>query len=159
MDGENPSSIRHRCLSPTATTELSLDRRFYVVRRIITPHLGILLLGRNVLQAENVLVGRDKVHDLLIGRLGLGRTGQGADQIPFQAVEVDILVSNFTQGNNGVLVVVAIQRQFFAACDVPRPLRGQEDQLKAVRNLHNAIFNGDTRHPLNLRRKIRERAE
>jgi hypothetical protein len=153
MDGVCPSSIIHRCLSPTATTELSLDRRFYVQRRIITSHLGILLLGRNVLQAENILVGRDKVHDLLIGRLRLGRTGQGSDQIAFQAVEIDILVSDFTQSNDGILVIVAIQRQFLAASDVPGPLRGQENQLKAVRNLQNAIFNGDTRHPLNLRMK------
>jgi hypothetical protein len=152
MDGVAPSSNHHRSLPPAATAEFRLDRGFEIAQRgvISARHGGSLLIRRDILQAEDVLVGRNEVHDLLVGGLGLGRAGQRPHEVRFQPVEIDPLLGHFAQRHDGVFVIVAIERQLLAARDVAGPLGGQQDQLEAVGNLYDAIFNGDTRHPPNL---------
>ena len=42
-------------------------------------------------------------------------------------------------------------RQFLAAAQVARALGGEQNELEAVGNLLDAIFDGDARHALSLR--------
>ncbi len=69
-------------------------------------------------------------------------------------IEGDRLVSNLAQRNDRVLVVVAVDRQRGAGGDFPRPLGGEQHELKSVRHFDNTIFNGDTRHFSQLFRKL-----
>jgi hypothetical protein len=101
--------------------------------------------------AEDVLVGRDEVQHLLVRRLGLRGAGQRFDQVLLELLQRDGLVGDLAERDHGVLVVVAIQGDLFAAGQVARALGGEQDQLEAVRDLLDAVFNGDTRHALKLR--------
>ena len=74
----------------------------------------------------------------------------GAHQHLLQVVELDSILGNLAQRDDRVLVVVAVERQRRARGDLARPLGGQQDQLEAVRNLDNAIFDGNPCHPLTL---------
>ena len=62
----------------------------------------------------------------------------------------DRLLRDLAQRDDRVLVVVAIDRQLLAAADVAGALRGQQDELEAVGDLLDAIFDGDARHALSL---------
>ncbi len=61
------------------------------------------------------------------------------------------LLGNLAQRNNGIFVVVAIDRELRARRDHPRPMRGQQYQVEPVVDLINAVFHGDARHRLSLR--------
>ncbi len=62
----------------------------------------------------------------------------------------DGLLGDLAQRDDRVLVVVAVERQFLAAAEVARALGGQQHQLEAVRDLLDAVFDGDARHALSL---------
>ena len=66
--------------------------------------------ARDVLQAEDVLVGRDEVEHLLVRRLRLRRARQRLDQVLLDPAEVDRLLGDLAQRDDGVLVVVAVDR-------------------------------------------------
>jgi len=102
--------------------------------------------GGNILEAENILLGRDQIRNLLLGRLRLRGARQGFDQILFQLAEGDRLLGDFAQRDDRVLVVVARDGQLFPAADIAGTLRREQNQLEAVRNLLNAVFNGHARH-------------
>src|SRR3546814_15928381 len=63
-----------------------------------------------------------------------------------EGVEADGFVGDLAQRDDGILVVVPIDGQRRTRRDVPGPLRGHHDQLEAVRDLEDAIFNGYARH-------------
>ncbi len=84
---------------------------------------------------------------------GSGARDSDLHQVLLEPVELDRLLGDFAQGDDGVLVVVAIDRQLLAAADVAGALGGQQNQLEAVGDLFDAIFDGDARHALNLRVK------
>ena len=52
----------------------------------------------------------------------------------------------FAQRDHRVLVVVPLDGQRGAAGDLTRPLRGDQHQFEAVRDLGDTIFNGNARH-------------
>ncbi len=60
-----------------------------------------------------------------------------------QFVGQDRLFGDLTQGNDGVLVAVAIERQLGAARNFTGALGGKKDQVKTVGNLVDAIFDGN----------------
>ena len=63
-------------------------------------------------------------------------------------LQLDRLLGDLAQRHDRVLVVVAIDGQFLAAAEVAGALGGQQDQLEAVGDLLDAIFDGDARHAL-----------
>ena len=136
-----------------AAAQLRLDRRLEVLGRHLFAFDGQgrrLFLGRHVLQAEDVLVGRDEVQHLLVRGLRLRRARQRLDQVLLDPAELDRLVGDLAQRDDGVLVVVAVDGQFLAAAQVARTLGGEQNELEAVRDLLDAIFDGDARHALSL---------
>src|SRR5205814_5111888 len=64
----------------------------------------------------------------------------------FQMIESDSLVGDLAQRNDRVLVVIAVYRQRGAGADFTRTLRGEQHELKSVRDFDNTIFNSDARH-------------
>ena len=66
-------------------------------------------------------------------------------------IEPDRLIGDLTQGDHRVLVVVSIDRQRGARSYFTRALRGEQDELKPVRNLKDTIFDGNARHLSTLR--------
>ena len=82
---------------------------------------------------------------------GSGARDRRLDQVLLDAAEVDRLVGDLAQRDHRVLVVVAVDGQFLAAAQVARALGGEQNQLEAVGNLLDAIFDGDARHALSLR--------
>ena len=50
---------------------------------------------------------------------------------------------DFTQGDDGIFIPVAIDGQFRAARNLPRALSGEQDEVKAVGNLVDTIFDGN----------------
>ena len=53
---------------------------------------------------------------------------------------------DFPQRHDRVFVVVALDRDLRARRDHTRAVAGQQDQIEAVLNLVDAIFNGDSGH-------------
>jgi len=74
-----------------------------------------------------------------------------ADQGFLEMVELDRVVGDLAQRDDRVLVIVAVDRERRPRGDLARPLRGHEDQLEPVRNLDDAIFDGNSCHPLTFR--------
>ena len=147
--------VVHTGLPRCSAAEFRLDGRFQIFGReflrAFAGQAGRFFLGRDILQAENVLVGRDQVQHFLVGWLRLRRAGQRLDQVLLDARQFDRLVRDFAQGDDGVLVVVAINRELFPAADVAGTLGSEQNQLEAIGNFLNAVFNGDARHALILR--------
>ena len=98
------------------------------------------------MQAEDVLVGRDEVEDFFVGRFGLGRAGERLDEILLEAGQADGLVGDFTQGDDGVLVVVAVDGHLLAAAEVASALSGQQHQFEPIWDFLNAVFDRHARH-------------
>ena len=61
-------------------------------------------------------------------------------------IERNRLVGNLAQRNDGVLVVVAVDRQRGARGDFTRTLGGEQHELKSVRDFDDTIFVGNARH-------------
>ena len=63
---------------------------------------------------------------------------------------------NFAQSDDRILVPIAIERQLGAARNLPRTLSGEQDEIKSVGNLVDAIFDGNAGQTglLNKTRKI-----
>ena len=80
---------------------------------------------------------------------GSGARGEGLDEVLLELRQLDGLLGDLTQRDDGVLVVVAIERKFFAAAQVARALGGEQDELEAVGDALNAVFDGNARHALN----------
>ena len=71
---------------------------------------------------------------------------QAVDQLVAQMVEVDRAVGDLAQGDDRVLVVVAVDRQLRAGRDVAGALRRQHDQLETAGHAQDAVFDGDAGH-------------
>ena len=56
------------------------------------------------------------------------------------------LIADLAQGYDRILVTITIDRKFAAAGNLPRALRGKQNQIKPVGNFVDAIFDGDARH-------------
>ena len=133
--------------SAPAAAELGFDRRLDIVRRhLFLRHVRGFFFRGDVLQAEDVLVGRDQIQHFLVGRLRFRRARQRLDQVAFKARKIDRLIGDFAQGDHRVFVVIAIDRQLLAAAQIACPLGSKQHQLKAVGNAFNAIFDCDARH-------------
>ena len=63
-----------------------------------------------------------------------------------QMIERDRFLGDLAQRDDRVLVVVAVEGQRRAGRDLARPLRGEQHQLEAVRDLDDAIFDRNARH-------------
>ena len=139
----------HGRLPTAATAQFGFNGSCHIVRRQIfaihRQRRRFVGVG-DVLQAENVLLGRDKIENLLIGGLGFRRAREGFQQIRVELFQRDRLIGDFTQCHDGIFVVVTVNGDFFAARDVARPLGGQQNKLKAVGNALHAIFDGYARH-------------
>ena len=83
------------------------------------------------------------------GGLGLGRARQGLDQVLLQARQLHRLFRDLAQGDHGVLVVVAVERQLLPPGQVAGALGGEQHQLETVGNLLDAVFDGHARHAPN----------
>src|SRR5690606_19292140 len=71
---------------------------------------------------------------------------QRMDQILVQVLGRNGAVADFTQGNNGILVVVTRDGDLGARRNHARTVSGHEDEVKAVLDLLDAVFNGDAGH-------------
>jgi hypothetical protein len=69
---------------------------------------------------------------------------QAGDDGFAQRVRLRVLLSDFSQADDGILVVVALDGQRGAGRDLPRALGGVQDQVETVGNLGDAILDGDT---------------
>ncbi len=83
---------------------------------------------------------------IVLGLVELDMLLHALDQVFLKLVEHDGLVGDLAQRHDRVLVVVAVERELRAAGDVARALRRQQHQLEPVRNLENAVFDGNARH-------------
>ncbi len=77
---------------------------------------------------------------------GSGAREQGLDEVLFQGRAVDGLLRDLAQGDDGVLVVVAVDGQLLPAAEVARALGGEQDELEPVGNLLDAVFDSHARH-------------
>ena len=68
-----------------------------------------------------------------------------------QMFEPDRLLGDLAQRDDRVLVVVAIERQRSAGGDLAGALCREQDELEAVRDLEDTIFDSDARHSSTLR--------
>ena len=82
---------------------------------------------------------------------GSGARDSDLIEVLLDAAEVDGFVGDLAQRDHRVLVVVAVDGQLLAAAQVARALGGEQNQLEAVGNLLDAVFDGDARHALSLR--------
>ena len=90
----------HARLPAAAAAQLRLDRSLEVLGRHFFAFDGQgrrLFLGRHVLQAEYILIGRDQVQHFLVRRLRLRRTRQRLNQILLDLAEFDRLVRDLAQ--------------------------------------------------------------
>ena len=86
------------------------------------------------------------IQHFLIRRLGLRNPRQRADQVLFNARQIDCFLGDFAEGDDRVLVIIAIDGQLLTAADVTGTLGGEQHEFEAVGDLLNAIFNGYARH-------------
>ena len=89
-------------------------------------HGGLLLFLRKV------VIGDDA---LKVGDEGLAEVS-----------EVQLLGGEFAEGNDGCLVVVAIDHEVGTLRDIARAVSGKEHEVEAVRDLVDAVFNGNAGH-------------
>ena len=75
---------------------------------------------------------------------------QTFDHGGFKLVQGDGLVRDFPERDHRVLVIVTVNGQLAANRQLTRPLGGHHDELKAVRNFKNAVFDGNAGHLANL---------
>jgi len=68
---------------------------------------------------------------------------QRSDQRIMQLIGKDGFFRDFAQGNDRILVAIAIQRKFGAARNFAGALSSKKDQVKTIGNLVDAIFDGD----------------
>ena len=65
-----------------------------------------------------------------------------------QFIRHDGVVGDLAQGDDRVLVVVAVDRQGGAVGDAAGAVAGHQHQTKAVRYLFDAVFDGDAGHEI-----------
>ena len=70
----------------------------------------------------------------------------GVDQPLAQVGRRDGLLGDLAQGDDRVLVVVALDRQRGAGRDRARAMGGKENELEAIGDLVDAVFDGDACH-------------
>ena len=100
-----------------------------------------------------------------LAKAGLGRDGRLCGMIGFRLVDFDVLlqlvdeiflqvagrqglVSDFTERNDGILVVVTIDRDGSALRDQPSAMAGEKNEFEAIVDLVDAILDCDTGHCL-----------
>jgi hypothetical protein len=71
---------------------------------------------------------------------------QVQDQRFVEVFRLDRLFGDLAQGDDRVLVAVAVDGQLRPAGDFTRALRGKQDEIETVGNLVDAIFDGNARH-------------
>ena len=72
-----------------------------------------------------------------------------------QHLGADQAVGHFTQGDHGGLVVLALHPGLVPHGQLPGALGGDQDQLEAVVDVFQAIFNGNAGHESLYSTKIR----
>ena len=63
-----------------------------------------------------------------------------------QFLGLDRLFRDLAQGNDRVLVAIAIEGQLRAARNLARPLGSQQDEIETVGDLVYAVFDSNARH-------------
>ena len=58
----------------------------------------------------------------------------------------DFRLSDLAQGDYRILVAVALEREFGAARNLARALGGEQNEIEPIRDLVDAIFDGNARH-------------
>ena len=93
------------------------------------------------------IVGRQLFHWRKSFRfVHLGMTLQALDEFFPELFRFKFFAGNFTQGDHGVLVPVAIHHWLGAAGELTPAVRGQQDKVKTVGDLVDTIFNCDACH-------------
>ncbi|ACP24614.1 hypothetical protein NGR_c08230 [Sinorhizobium fredii NGR234] len=87
------------------------------------------------------------------GSVGLGLVHfhmllQGMDQIFLEITGRKGLISDLTQGNDRILVIVAVDRDGGALRNQACAVAGKQDEFETVFDLVDAIFDGDAGHGL-----------
>ena len=102
------------------------------------------LAGRRCHQA--FLSGRGEI-DVLFGRLvALDLLLQAGDDRLAQIVRCDVQLGDLAQADHGIFVVVAFDQKRRTGRDLTRTLSGVEDEIEPIRNLGDAIFDGNAGH-------------
>jgi hypothetical protein len=78
---------------------------------------------------------------------------QAVDQLVTQVVEIDGGVGNLSQGNDRVLVVIALDSERCSGRNVARALGCEHHELEARGHAEDAVFHGDAGHQASLRRQ------
>jgi len=68
------------------------------------------------------------------------------DDVILQILERDGDIGDFAQRDDRALIIVAVDRKRRPRRDVTSALSGQQDQLEAIRDFEDAIFDGDASH-------------
>ena len=63
-----------------------------------------------------------------------------------QFLRLDRLFGDFAQGNDRVLVAIAIDGHFRTTRNLTRPLGSQQDEIETVGDLVYAVFDSNARH-------------
>ena len=71
---------------------------------------------------------------------------QRVDEIFLEILRRQRRVGDFAEGDDGVLVVVAIDSDLLAGGNHPGAMRGEQDEIEAILDLLDAIFDCDARH-------------
>src|SRR5688500_2416296 len=85
----------------------------------------------------------DLVRSLVVVDLDALQVG---DQGFLELLGLYTLLGDLAQGDDRILVAVAIDGQLGAAGNLPRPLGRKQHQIEPVRDLVDAIFDGNARH-------------
>ena len=99
----------------------------------------------------------DDIRPLLLGG---GKNGRGfvfrfiginlflkaEDHVVLKLFALDRFLGDLAQGDDRILVVVALESLFRAGRQGAGSLAGQQNEFEPVGNLKNAIFNGNTGH-------------
>jgi hypothetical protein len=73
---------------------------------------------------------------------------QRTNQSFAQGGRINQILGDFSQGHDGIFVIVAIKRQNTACGDRPSPVGGEQNEIEAIRDALNAIFDGNPGHEL-----------
>src|SRR5512144_877088 len=106
------------------------------------------LLGQRDLVGDqaDLLLHAERIEVVAFRLVRLDDLLQSAYQAVLQLAEINGALSDFTQGNDRIFVVVPIDRQRRTGAEIARALRRDHHQLEPIGNLEDAVLDGYARH-------------
>jgi hypothetical protein len=117
---------------------------FEPAQKILFRHPVKLNVGMGL--AEGFVDGGKRGDGLRLRLVDLDVLLQGMDQVLHEIIRMERRVRDFTQGDDRVLVVIAINGDLRARGQQPRAVTGDQNKFKTVLDLVDAIFDCDAGH-------------